>query len=459
MKEQMLLHAIQNADRQFYEEAEQRIHHRKEISMKHNGMIRILCGTAAAAVFGVTAFCGWKQFRSRQLAHTVPETAASQPAAPVQGSNGANFLGGHGELHFSAGNGNILYDDDNWYFTPFYAGAKNTDAASVTLSKTAPADSRELLGEKEQFLIDRFGGGIYCLDTETGVIYSIAADGTRSPLNTAEYRKAQTGAQADYRTNATVFARLTDTKYFIEGYYLTGENDPQPDQHIRSFWQIFDTETGKAAEGTQELICYDWIYSDGDAGIYAVAETGEGENTHYAVAHITESGAETVFDEYARSCGWYLYGDCIYYGIPKGNIDPAGENDFYRYNLKTGEKTVLLENCCFDILVTDGDRVYAQVEAEEDRNNVHIVSFKPDLTDRKEWTFSIAGSTADREGFCYLTDVCGGCLIFDTPGKAPNDQLSLPVSGNNSTDYAEVCNPNFLVYHLDTGAVQSFSLN
>jgi hypothetical protein len=363
-----------------------------------------------------------------------------------------------------------MYDSDTWYFSLYWSAARNADTANAVLQKTAyygsgdligrtgqpvtddlgaevmPQEATgDLLGAHELFLADSFGSGMYAYDTETGVISSVAEDGTKTPLNTAEYRKWQeTGAAQEYRTNLSELAKLTDTKYFVEGYHLTREGNS-----AQSFWQIFDTAAGTAVGGDQDMIGYDSIFSDGNAGIYAVMWNDAAER--YAVAHITEEKVEFVLDEYARSCGWYVYGNCIYYRIPEDDSQTDRVPDFYCYNMETKETAVVLENCGFDITVFTGDRVYAQIGADEDEHTVHIASFNPDLTDRKDITFSIAEFTQNTVGYTYLKDFCGDCLIFEAPVRIDGAQLS-----DEPSEYgiAVAADPGFLLYHLSDGTVQ-----
>ena len=448
MKSQELLHAIQHADRQYYAEAEQRIYHRREHTMKHTVMLKVLSGTAAAAMLGVAVFYGAKYLNSQPIVTTVPGSAASQAMEQTERAAAENFLGGHGALHYSA-NADFMYDSDNWYFTPYLSAALNADAANVPLQKTAHYGESDLLGKDELFIADSFGSGMFAYDTETGVISSIAADGTKTPLNTAEYREWQeTGKARERRTGISVLAKLTDTKYFVEGYYFTREG-----MHAQSFWQIFDTATGTAVSGDQDMIGYDRVFSDGNAGVYGVMWNRDDGVEQYQVAHITEEGIEFVLSDYARSCGWYVYGNCIYYRLPEDDAQSDRVLNLYCYNMDTKETTVALENCGFDTMIFCGDRVYAQIGTEEDEHAILIATFNPDLTDRRDITIDIADFTQDTFGYTYLKDVCGDSLSFEAPARPDHASADLEPIGSPVT---EVYDPGFIVYHMSDGTVQCY---
>ena len=433
MKEQELLCAIRNADRQYYEEAEQRIHHRKEntIMMKSKQIRRIVSGTAVAAAVALTALCGLKIYHrslSQPIVNTTPGSAASAPTEPAGTADAVNFLGGHGSLHFAAVGG-TMYDSDNFYVTPGYAAAKS-DAASVALQKTAGLQE---LAEQECFLTDHARGGLFTAQSDTGVIFRIADDGSKTPLNSGF-------AASDRKTMFFHIVQLSDTGYYIDGFYTLKKDMELSHPPIVYFWQIFDTETGITAENTVENLDVDRVYYDGNGGVYTVVWNGDGETGNYAVAHITADKTEIVLDEEVRTYGWYVYDNCIYYRLPE---DP----DFYKYDMKTGEKTVLLKDCGFEIIVQDGDTVYTQINAETDTEKANLVSFRPDLSDRRDWTVAYPDGVTG----AFFADVCGDNLVFD-PIPGPFNGSDAPNSGSNG-DFAEY-DPTCLIYQMSTGTMQ-----
>ena len=439
MKEQELLHAIQNADRKYYEEAEARIHHRKEITMKSNIIRRIMAGTAVAAVLGVTALCGAEIYRRRSDRKIVNTVAGSTPDVQIANAGQENFLGGHGDLTFSAA-GTAMYDSDNWYFSPYYTAKKTTDAVAA-LNKSNQFEGG-IAAADELFLTDRVNGGLYTFSTATGKICAVDNAGTKTPLAGSEQQVAD-----GQTVNVLRIIRLSDTKYYIDGYLFS-----QKDTILSGFWRIFDTVTGKTNGGDGEMITYDRVYPDGEEGVYAMLWNGGDDDGSFALTHLTEDKTEVVLNEYVRSDNWYVYDNCVYYRIPEDDLGSDSVADFYKYDMKTGEKTVVLNDCGFDIMVLSGGRVYTQVKSEQDKNTVHMASFKPDLTDRKDWTFSIADAMAGKEGFCYFTDVCGDCLILDAP---PASDLRKPLYSNTTPDTAEAAAPAFLLYDMTTETVQS----
>lgn len=432
MKNQELLRAIRNADQKYYEEAEQRIHHRKEITMKSNIIRRFMSGTAVAAAVALTAFCGLKIYRSsanQPIVNTTPGKAGSTPTVQAGDENAINYLGGHGSLLFSAA-GNTMLDRDNLYIAYGAYAAKRDSEESVmqTPNRSVVLDP----AEQESFMVDHARGGLYTQQNNTGLIFKVSEDGTKTPLNASF-------AAADRQIFLYSIVQLSDTRYYVEGHYRM-KQEPE-NAEIRDFWQIFDTETGVVAgDDDADYTGIDRVFYDGNDGVYTVAWNGEGENGNYAVAHITADKYEIVLNEEVRTYGWYVYDNCIYYRIPQ---DP----DFYKYDMKTGEKTVLLKDCGFEIIVLSGDTVYTQINAETDTEKANLVSFRPDLSDRKDWTVAYPEGTKGG----YFTDVCGDYLVFD-PIFEPSVQSKKFNTAVNGTIYEY--DPACIVCSMTTGTMR-----
>ncbi|MCR5306691.1 MAG: hypothetical protein K6E36_09350 [Oscillospiraceae bacterium] len=450
MKEQELLHAIQNADRKYYEEAQARIHHRKENNTMRTTVIRrILSGTAVAAMLAVTAMYGAKIYRAgsdNRIVNTVPGSAAgvqttepgSAPDVQTEEFSGENFLGGQGRLH-SSRMGKIMYDSDNWYFSPGYS-AKMTADAGIRLNKTNPAGGG-ILAEHESYLTDSANGALYVNDTDTGAVYALDDAGSRTLLN-GSAQQAVPGQSIHIQR----ILRLTDTKYYVDGWLFTDGWE-----NASEFWRIIDTASGTSVRGDAEMLCFDRIYSDGDAGVYTVLWNGDAETGNFALGHITEEKTEIVMNECPRGYGWYIYDNCVYYRVPEGC---EGYRDFMKYDLATGERTVLEKDCGYEQIVLCGDTVYTQMNAEQNRTEAHIVTFKPDLTDKKEMTFAYPEKIQSASAV-YLIDVCGDTLVFDVLG-GKKDQETLPDISSSDT---AVWDPYYLLCRMDTGAMQTFTLD
>jgi len=276
--------------------------------------------------------------------------------------------------------------------------------------------------KQEQYLTDRAGGGLYVHNTQTGAIYALADDGSRTTL------RAEGAPDVQHRDIQRIM-RLTDTKYYIDGFCSSAAEE---------YWEIFDTATGAATSGEQIFQSYDRIFSDGGTGIYATVENGD----HYAVAHITEEKTEIVLDKPARPYGWYVSGSCIYYLTTDGN------SDFSKFDMETGEDTVMEQNSGITMIVPAGDRVYIQLDADPATGSAPVISCKPDLSDRKEFTVAYPEDITAKNGVCYLMDVCGDSLYFDVLVE----EETTPVTDSNFYE----CKPNCLLYNMSTNTVQTY---
>lgn len=455
MKEQELLHAIQNADQRYYEEAEQLVFKRRVRSMKPSIIQHIMAGTAVAAALAVTAVCGWqvysanKELTASEQTYTPaitaarPETtAAAAPVVQISDESKVNFLGGHGAVHYSR-KADLMFDRDNWYFgTGSYA--EKTDAEELTVHSTTPFEE---LSEREGYLHDRLSGALYSYSMDTGVIWAYDDDGNKTPLNTSEYQLTQDpNYLPDQITYIERIAKLSDTCYYIDGYRWKRADDGKMNPPITEFWTFFDTETQEqhGSEGTDTgFIGYDYLYPDGEGGIYTMMLAKDAEDGHWALAHLNEDGAEIILDEGLRSWSWYMYDNCIYYMVFESN-------DFYKYDLETKEKTTLLENCGFGIVMLSGDTVYAEVETET-AGEIHMMSCNPDLSNRKDWTISHPESRAFEHGLGYLRDAFDGYLYFVVPACIGDTE-----SDADGNETAQCLDAYAIIYDLETGTAQKF---
>ncbi len=441
MKKQELLRAIRNADPKYYEEAQQRIHHRKEkITMQSTITKRIMSGTAAAAVFALAAIGGLKLYRAyagqSEDGKIVITQQGSAADAPVTDAGKENLLGGHGALQISVEH-RLIADSDNWYVLPQYVALKDTDPDMPDVLLKQNAKAAEILADGEFFLADGKNGGLYIFSEKTGAIFAVDETGARTRLNGADV-KVPDGGRADILR----IMKLTDTKYYIDGYLFTPESIV-----MSEFWQIFDTETGKSTGEEGCSISHDRLYSDGNAGVYTKMEVGEGDAATYALVHITEEKTEVVLNDYLRSSCWYLYDNCVYYRVPEGCGNETAP-DFFKYDLTTGEKTTVIKDCGFEEIVFTGDRVYTQIGAEDDPSCAHMVSFKPDLSDRKDWTVQFPESVKGQYLASYLTDICGDSLLLEMVTAEP----AVDPSDNDTAEYS----PRFALCNLATGEVQFY---
>ena len=464
MKNEELLKAIQNADRSFFEKAEQRMHHREEHTMKRIVMRKIMTGAAAAAVLAVTVTGGIYLANrnpsnltepSNSLAATAPieeqgsgritepavlaNTAVTTAAAPAQ----ENFLKGHGAFRFGP-QSSIMCDDDYWYFNDMaYCIRRSDDTYLRREDNNARCYNLTMEGYYKN---DPMKGGIYHLVNyrQKQYLYTVADDGTETQLpldNVFEcFRKPD--APDDLCNKAGIIyhvMHLKDGKYYMTGYFY--DPDKPQSEDFKYFWTIYDTETqtgsGQLMKDTERT------FYDGDTGVYAwllnhpeeqFSNSSNPYGQNRKLYHCLADGTnEVVFEGKIYGNGWYVYNNCVYY-------TDYNNGDYCRYDISTKQTTVLVKGAYWGDLYHAGD-MFCTVK------NQKFYYGAPDTTKPDEWDIPIMEGTEYIEDTLYVEAVCDGTVIFRN--VASENTRTNPTS----TEVIRV--PEYwIVYQPETGKVQ-----
>lgn len=458
MKEQELLRAIQNADRSFYEKAEQRMHHGEKGTMKNIVMHRIMTGAAAAAMLAVTVTGGIYLANKNNTGLTQPSagkaatapieeqstrivTDARKPAvtavtavtAATAAPAAENLLGGHGSLRF-APNSFIMSDDEYWYLN-------SMDCVSKTNAGILPIEdigSRSKIKDNTGFYTpDHLGSALYHIvyrDEKKG-IYLVSDDGTERKLAIDNLSACFPDVkQKNMEAAVTDITRLENGTYFVSGYFYDEAMElRQESQAYVYFWEIYDTST-QTGHGYLNNVS-EQVFSDGNVGVFTTLGTCSVTSNAPLLHCLPDGRQEYVLGETANVCTWFVYNNCIYY------IN-ADTTDYCKYDLNTKETTVLCKAADYATLYLSGNTLYTIKDQT-------LMYGDPDLTSFKEWKIEPLANTKYSVGSLYVEAVCDGDIIMRNVSTKEDRQ------NPDGTQSEVTLSPEYyIVYHPETGKAQ-----
>ena len=466
MKNQDLLKAIQNADRSFFEKAEQRMHHREEHTMKHIMMRKIMTGAAAVAVLAVTVTGGVYLAKrnsdnltepSKSISTTAPieeqmSQAVTEPGTPTETtvsiataekpaetaavavSHERNFLDGHGLFRYSP-HSSIMCDDDYWYFNDMVFCTKKTDEKRLRQENNLVRC--EVLTMEGSYYNDTLNGGIYHIVRYRNkhYIYSVKEDGTETALpfeNVFECFSKPDEPDNLCNKQAVICSimHLKDGKYYLTGYFYDAEK-PKSEEYVY-FWTIYDTETQTGSGQLQHDT--DRVFYDGNTGVYSWlrTDTEDPYGKDRKIVHcLADGSSEIVLERKILSNGWFVYNDCVYYC----DLD---NGDYCKYDINSQQTTVLIKGAKWCDIFFDGSKIYAVKDQK-------LYSGTPDTTEPAVWDIPIMEQTKYIEDTLYVEAVCDGTIIFRN--------VSCWDYSANSSDVFH--NPEYwILYQPESGKVQ-----
>ena len=392
----------------------------KDITMSnHSFGQRIMTGVIAAAACAV--FVGGGIFIAMQARQNRPETANSGfENSEIKEITDRNFLGGEGEIHVML-DMETMYDDTNFYFSRGYYVAPRS-SESLT-------EMREVSEKQKEYLSHVFYDGEQFYFADGNALYRMDDHGKRedTPFFTApdEVLPGSPGF--------TEIQKLNDDVYAFN--YMIASASHDTDSCI-----IYNTETKQSeiltsapgslefVQGTDENIMY-LLFSDDCISRLSLNtlqnETIDTANHGYA------------FRAYAPRA-YMAQGDTLYYMSEKWTNGGRAEQDSYgKIDLTTGEYTEIDADPDFDGFITDGDKLFAVVNAD-----TQLVCTDP------EWT---APETLYDFDTAEIPERFRGEMQFKTPCCADENYIYLDVGANADLDRA-------LLFDRKTGKMLYFYL-
>ena len=372
------------------------------------------------------------------------ETAATTTVQTTTRRDGTNFLGGLGNLIHLPLSG-AMCDDDHWYEN-MVNGVPKSDAKYLPREKTAYGETKY---NGRLIFMDSYDSTIYHLHESEDFAYltTINPDGTETKVfqNITAPISDSFKPGINYKLFSVSIGHLENGFYFIDGLLENCKDETDTIQFMEIYDTAADTAHGYVVPedfdtytSTQNHKCSWQVYPDGATGVYHI-EDGK-------FKHFTADGKnEIVLDQAICNETWFAYNDCIYYVA-------YGTQDYCKYDLKTKETTVLIQNTGWNppetgtcnLCLADGT-VYAI------KNGGTLVYGDPDMTEPHEWKIEYPESMEVYRDFCFVKGVCDNTVFLENV-----DFQFAPESANPPDDelYTVKRHDYRILYHTDTGKVQ-----
>lgn len=459
MTEYDLLGMIRNADEKFYQEAEEAAQRTEPSAGRKPVMHRIMAAASAAAVFAAAVFAGIYASRSKGLtvstAKVDMDSIVEQVTTTDTNAGEKNILGGHGPLR-TVGNSRMLWDNDHWYEYELRGALKSDE--TYLLSENTALEPKKYSDLAELVIKDEFDGTLYAcgsISREDSGIFMLNPDGSEYEMFLNIYERAvRIGAPENCLLNVDRIANLGEGKYYLELF--------SADDSRWCCWMIYDTDTGKCVGDCCNLndFIHDsrqytdkLIYSDGDDGVYL----GSNEYTSLCpddhvnrIVHRTADGTnETVLEAAMANGAWFVHNGCIYYVS-------YGSQDYCKYDMETGETTVILEHTGWAIPETAPYNLsgsdclfYVNGTVYIIKNNRTLIYGDPDMSAQHEWEIEIPESWESFTGTLCMSGACGSRVFLWNC-----NMVYYQHEENQTGTYGVLEHDYSIIYHTDTGKVQ-----
>lgn len=387
----------------------------KDITMStHSFGQRIMTGVIAAAACAV--FVGGGIFIAMQARQNRPETANSGfENSEIKEITDRNFLGGEGEIHVMR-DMETMYDDTNFYFSRgFYVAPRSSESLT---------EMREVSEKQKEYLSHVFADGEQFYFADGNALYRMDDHGKREDTPFFIIPEYADGTKVEFSS----IDRLNNDTYVIRYLDIPGDT-------VNAHSCRFNAANQKTDMLPGDPVPLDFYQESDDSLLYRSADSGD------IVRYTFSTGeAETVFTDNHEMifASWTVRNDQLYLLAAKADNPENGNlNSYCKIDLATGEYTEINADPDFDGFITDGDKLFAVVNAD-----TQLVCTDP------EWT---APETLYDFGTAEIPERFRGEMQFKMPCCADENYVYLRVDANADLDRE-------LLFDRKTGKMQYFYL-
>lgn len=370
----------------------------KDITMSnHSFGQRIMTGVIAAAACAV--FVGGGIFIAMQARQNRPETANSGfENSEIKEITDRNFLGGEGKIHVMR-DMETMYDDTNFYFSRgFYVAPRSSESLT---------EMREVSEKQKEYLSHVFADGEQFYFADGNALYRMDDHGKREDTPFFIIPEYADGTKVEFSS----IDRLNNDTYVIRYLDIPGDT-------VNAHSCRFNAANQKTDMLPGDPVPLDFYQESDDSLLYRSADSGD------IVRYTFSTGeAETVFTDNHEMiyASWTVRNDQLYLLAAKtDNPENGNLNSYGKIDLATGEYTEINADPDFDGFITDGDKLFAVVNAD-----TQLVCTDP------EWTVP---ETLYDFGMAEIPERFRSEMQFRMPYCADENYVYLRVDANADLD-------------------------